>query len=294
MLRFIQEKRLVSSRMKLLVAVSGGPDSVCLLHILVKLRNELDIELHLAHLNHQLRGADAQADADYVADLAHRLEIPASVERRDVKAYQAEHHVSMEEAAREVRYRFLADVAAATKAERVAVGHTTDDYVETILLHLIRGSGTRGLRGLQPTSRWQSAGVSLTVIRPLLEISREETNTYCSDHQLAPRTDTSNMLLEPLRNKIRHQLLPLLQNYNPQVTEALLRTANIAADDLAFIDEEVIRLRGKVTWKEKDTVVFDKKSFLALPSALKRHLLRTSIESLLGNLKDVVQVISRQ
>ena len=106
------------------------------------------------------------------------------------------------------------------KAERVAVGHTTDDYVETILLHLIRGSGTRGLRGLQPTSRWQSAGVSLTVIRPLLEISREETNTYCSDHQLAPRTDTSNMLLEPLRNKIRHQLLPLLRNYNPQVTEA--------------------------------------------------------------------------
>ena len=84
MLRFIQEKRLVSSRMKLLVAVSGGPDSVCLLHILVKLRNELDIELHLAHLNHQLRGADAEADADYVADLAHRLEIPATVERRDV------------------------------------------------------------------------------------------------------------------------------------------------------------------------------------------------------------------
>ena len=151
--------------MKLLVAVSGGPDSVCLLHILVKLRNELDIELHLAHLNHQLRGVDAEADADYVADLAHRLEIPASVERRDVKAYQAEHHVSMEEAAREVRYRFLADVAAATKAERVAVGHTTDDYVETILLHLIRGSGTRGLRGLQPTSRWQSAGMSILVIR---------------------------------------------------------------------------------------------------------------------------------
>lgn len=286
-LGFIKEKHLIPKKQTLVVAVSGGPDSVCLLHILIKLRKELDIELHVAHLNHQLRGADSEADTRYVADLAHRLEVPATIEPRDIKAYQAQHHSSLEEAAREVRYSFLADVARAVGAEWVAVGHTMDDHVETILMHLIRGSGTRGLRGLLPISRWQSAGASLTVIRPLLEMSREDTAAYCQQHQLDPRTDTSNLSPEPLRNRVRHQLLPQLLSYNPKVIEALLRTAGIAADDLALIDREVARLWGKVAWKERDSVVFNKKGFIDLPSALKRHLLRASIEALLGNLKDI-------
>jgi tRNA(Ile)-lysidine synthase len=154
------------------VAVSGGPDSVCLLHILSGLRKELDIELYVAHLNHQLRGAESDADADYVAGLSRRLKIPATIESRDVRSYQTQHHVSLEEAAREVRYNFLALVAAEVGAERVAVGHTADDHVETILMHLIRGSGTRGMRGLLPINRWTSSAGGLTVIRPLLELSR--------------------------------------------------------------------------------------------------------------------------
>ncbi|MCK5577050.1 MAG: tRNA lysidine(34) synthetase TilS, partial [Dehalococcoidales bacterium] len=212
---FVREQRLIPREQKLVVAVSGGPDSVCLLHVLVKLQKELDIKLHVAHLNHQLRGAESEADARYVADLAHRLDIPASIERRDVKAYQAQHRVSLEEAAREVRYTFLAQVAESVGAERAAVGHTIDDHVETILMHLIRGSGTRGLKGLQPLSRWQPSGVSLAVIRPLLWLSREETADYCRSHQLSPCLDASNLSLSSLRNRIRHQLLPQLQSYNP-------------------------------------------------------------------------------
>ncbi|MFC1974445.1 tRNA lysidine(34) synthetase TilS, partial [Chloroflexota bacterium] len=172
-LQFIQKHRLVSSQPKLLVAVSGGPDSVCLLHILVKLQSELGIGLHVAHLNHQLRGAESEADARYVANLAQKLSIPVTIEQRDVKAYQARRHLSLEEAAREVRYTFLAEVAKSVGAERVAVGHTTDDHVETMLMHLIRGTGTRGLRGLQPSVTWQSPEKNLTVIRPLLSVSRE-------------------------------------------------------------------------------------------------------------------------
>ncbi len=286
-LQFIKEKQLIPSPQKLLVAVSGGPDSVCLLHIMVKLRQELGIELHVAHLNHQLRGAESEADARYVADLALRLEIPATIESRDIKAHQAQHHASLEEAAREVRYTFLAQVAGSVGAGRTAVGHTIDDHVETILMHLIRGSGTRGLRGLQSLSQWQSSGASLTIIRPLLELSREETAACCRRHRLNPRTDTSNLSPEPLRNRIRHHLLPQLRKYNPQVAEALLRTARIATDDLAFIDGEVARLWGQVARKQTDSVVIDRQSFIALPSALKRHLLRASIESLLGNLKDI-------
>ena len=283
-LRFIQEHNLIPKQQKLVVAVSGGPDSVCLLHILVNIQKELEIELHIAHLNHQLRGAESEADAHYVAELARQWNIPATIESRDVKAYQREKHISLEEAAREVRYAFLAQVADSIGTSRVAVGHTCDDHIETVLIHLIRGSGTKGLRGLQPISRWQSP--SLTVIRPLLEVSREETAEYCAQHKLAPRIDTSNLSLSPLRNRIRQQLLPLLQSYNPRVTEALIRTARIAEDDLAFIDEESRQRWEKVVQQQGGTIIFHKQKFLGLPSALKRHLLRLAIEKLAGNIKD--------
>ncbi len=271
----------------LLVAVSGGADSVCLLHILVKLGEELGIRLHIAHLNHQLRGAESEADAHYVTDLAHRLDIPATIEQRDVKAYQAQQHISLEEAAREVRYTFLSQVAKSIGTNRAAVGHTADDHIETILMHLIRGTGTRGLRGLQPSSRWQSSGSGLTIIRPLLPVSRQETADYCHNHQLMPRIDASNLSLSPLRNRIRHQLMPLLESYNPRVAEALLRTARIAGDDLAFFNKEIDRLWGKIVQKQGNTITLDKEGFLELPSALKRYLLRRAIEDLLGNLKDI-------
>jgi len=286
-LHFIQEHHLVPSQSCLLVAVSGGPDSVCLLHILVKLMGELGIRLHVAHLNHQLRGAESEADAQYVSNLARRLGIPATMEQRDVKGYQKHERISLEEAAREVRYTFLAQVAKAIGASRVAVGHTTDDHIETILMHLVRGTGTRGLRGLQLRAEWQSSGNSLTIIRPLLQVSREETASYCHEHKLMPRIDASNLSLSPLRNRIRHQLLPLLKSYNPQVTEALLRTAEIASDDLAFIDKEGIQLWAKIAQRQEKTIILDKKRLLELPSALKRHLLRMSIEKLLGNVKDI-------
>ena len=286
-LQFIREHRLVSSQHELLVAVSGGPDSVCLLHILATLQEELGIRLHVAHLNHQLRGVDAEADAEYVADLARQLGIPATIEKRDVKAYQAQQRISLEEAGREVRYTFLAQVAKSIGSNQVAVGHTSDDHIETILMHLIRGTGTRGLRGLQPSSRWQSSGNSLTIIRPLLPLSRQETADYCHHHQLMPRTDASNLSLSPLRNRIRHQLLPLLRSYNPRVAEALLRTARIAGDDLAFLDSESARLWGELAQRQENTIVLDKGRFLELPSALQRYLLRMSIEKLLGNLKDI-------
>ena len=286
-LQFIRQHHLLPGQPKLLVAVSGGPDSVCLLHILFKLKDELGTGLHIAHLNHQLRGADSEADAEYVTELAHPLGIPVTVERRDVKSYQAKHRLSLEEAAREVRYTFLAEAAMSTGARQVAVGHTVDDHVETILMHLIRGSGTRGLHGLQPRTEWQFQGSSLTVIRPLLSTSRAETTSHCHRHQLMPRLDVSNLSLSPLRNRIRLELLPLMQSYNPQITEALLRMARIAGDDLDFINEESKQLWEQTAQEQENTIILDKKQFLELPLALKRHLLRVAIEKLIGNLKDV-------
>jgi len=285
--RFITEHHLIPNRGKLVVAVSGGPDSVCLLHILLGLRGKSGITLHVAHLNHKLRGDESDADAEYVADLARRLDLPCTVERRDVEAYQKSKRLSPEEAAREVRYNFLAEVVKATGADSVAVGHTIDDHIETILMHLIRGSGTRGLRGLQPSSTWHSGKAALAVIRPLLEVSREETAAYCRRYRLKPRLDSSNLSLSPLRNRVRQQLIPLLESYNPQVTDALLRTARIASDDYDALQENALKLGSRIVKELKKTMILDKERFIKLPPALQRHLLRASVEKLLGNLMDI-------
>jgi tRNA(Ile)-lysidine synthase len=284
---FIRKHRLVSAGEKLVVAVSGGADSVCLLQILTSLKEELKLKLHIAHLDHQLRGTESAADAEYVADLAKKLGIPATIERRDVKAYQKKMRLSTEEAAREVRYRFLTDVAGATGAKRVAVGHTQDDHIETILMHLIRGAGTRGMRGLQPATEWPSKDGKLIVIRPLLEVSHQETEDYCRRHSLAPRLDASNLSLSPLRNRIRQQLLPLLQSYNPGIAEALLRTGRIAGDDIDFLDKETARLWAKIARQEGEAITLNRKALDRLPPTLKRYLLRSGAERLLGSAKDI-------
>jgi tRNA(Ile)-lysidine synthase len=286
-LDFTRQHNLVSGGEKLVVAVSGGADSVCLLHILVRLKEKLKVKLHLAHLNHQLRDAESEADADYVSDLARKLGITATVERRDVKAYQKKMRLSPEEAAREVRYHFLTEVAGATGAKRVAVGHTRDDHIETILMHLIRGAGTRGMRGLQPYTEWTSKTGGLIVIRPLLEVSHQDTEGYCRQHRLAPRLDASNLSLSPLRNRIRQQLLPLLQSYNPGIAEALLRTGRIAGDDIDFMDKETARLWNKIARQEGEAIILDRKGVDRLPPTLQRYLLRASAERLLGSAKDI-------
>jgi tRNA(Ile)-lysidine synthase len=286
-LQFVEEHRLLLPGQCLVVAVSGGADSVCLLHVLLSLKDRLGITLHLAHLDHQLRGTESAADAAYVSELAHHLGVPATVEQRDVKTYQVQKRLSLEEAAREVRYGYLAEVARSVGANCVATGHTRDDHVETILMHLIRGTGSRGLRGLQPKSQWRMGGNRVTIIRPLLGLGREETNGYCARHRLAPRLDTSNLSLSPLRNRIRQQLLPLMRSYNPAVDESLQRTARLAGDDVTFLDEEVERRWGEMVQRQGDTIILNKEGFCRLPQALQRHLLRAVIENLVGSIRDI-------
>jgi tRNA(Ile)-lysidine synthase len=286
-LYFVRQHDLVPDKAPLVVAVSGGADSVCLLHVLIGLREELGVELYVAHLDHQLRGADSRGDARYVATLARRLGIPAAIERRDVRGYHAGRGASLEESAREVRYAFLAEVVGTVGADRVVTGHTLDDHAETVLMHLIRGTGTGGLRGLQPINSWQTGAGDLTIVRPLLEVTRQETFEYCRRHRLRPRLDVSNFSLSPLRNRIRHQLLPLLKNYNPQIVDALVRTARIVGDDLRLLDGMAAESWLGVVQRQADTIILDRTGFIGLPVSLQRSLLRRAIGELLGNLKDI-------
>ncbi len=284
---FFRNYPLFREQKSLVVAVSGGADSICLLKILANLKNELGINLHVAHLNHQLRGRESDDDAMYVSLLAYSLGLPCTIEERDVKSYQAEYRCTLEEAAREVRYAFLAETARKLGTDLVATGHTRNDNIETILLHLVRGTGTRGLCGLRPVTPLETESGTIRVARPLLGISREETEKYCAGNGLEPKQDSSNFSLSPLRNRIRQQLLPLLESYNQRFGDALLRTASAASDELDFLDSTVAGLEAGLVEKEGNTVILDKEFFLSLPPALKRHLLRQVLEDIYGNLKDI-------
>jgi tRNA(Ile)-lysidine synthase len=314
---FIQRYSLIAPEEIVVVGVSGGADSVCLLHVLAKWQKELGIKLHVAHLNHQLRGAESEADAEYMFNLAGSLGIPITIDRQNVAAYRAERNCSLEEAARELRYAFLARVAKEVGARRIAIGHTRDDQVETILMHVLRGTGITGLCGLAPCSpmvydsqgtSWPTSPLSLRasplslpasplslrakrsnllVIRPLLDITREETTSYCQEHQLAPRIDSSNLSLSFFRNRLRLQLLPLLRQYNPGVDQALLRLADIAKEDNAVIEQQASGLWKEVARQENNAIYLDRKQIASLPIALQRQLLRAAVTNLAGDARDI-------
>ena len=211
------------------VAVSGGPDSLCLLHAIYNIREELDLSLYGAHLDHGLRGEASAKDAEFVAETFARLDIPLSLETADVPAFRTEHRLSVEEAARKVRYEFLARVATERQADAIALGHTADDQAETVLMHVIRGSGLSGLRGMEGVSRSHSNTGNPVLVRPLLGVTREETVDYCRELKLEPRHDESNLSTELKRNRVRLELLPMLESYNPRIRDALVRLSQSSA-----------------------------------------------------------------
>ncbi len=271
----------------LLVRVSGGPDSVCLIHVLSRLRSDLGLKLFVVHVDHMLRGPESDADASYVAELARSLDLHVTIERRDAKTHRAEHGCSLEEAAREVRYGAFAELG-----ETVATGHTADDQVETILMHIIRGAGLNGLVGLKPASVWRSAfgETRIKVVRPLLGVTRAETEAYCATHDLKPRLDSTNRSLSPLRNRIRLELLPLLHGYNPDIDAALRRLSAVAAEEVSFLDGSISQVWEQVVKSETDRLVIDTAAFRRLPPAVQRHLIRRALAEMLGDVRDIESI----
>ncbi len=208
----------------LVVAVSGGPDSLALLHALALLRPHHRLALHVAHFDHTLRGEHSAADASFVAETAAALGLPHTIGGGDVRALALRERRNLSAAARQARYAFLADVAAAIGAPAIATGHTADDRAETLLLHLLRGTGSDGLSAL-PYDAPLPNMPSLRLLRPLLGVLRAETAAFCAAHGLAPRHDPSNDDRRYARSRIRHELVPRLSEYNPSIVAALGQTA---------------------------------------------------------------------
>jgi len=292
-LKAIRDGGLLREGSTVVAAVSGGADSLCLLYALARLRDRLDVRVHVAHLDHMLRGAASRADAAFVAETARSLDLPCTMEARDVAAWRRQRKCSLEEAAREVRYRFLYEVACSVGAEVIATGHTRDDAVETLLLHVIRGSGLRGLRGLEavslvPVSGMPSGGGAVVrVVRPLLGVSREQTRRYCRLLGLEPREDVSNDSPSYLRNRIRLELLPQCRELNPRFDDALLRLGQAAKDDDDHLEEETRRVREGIADVSPGRARLDLAGFRAAGPAIQSRLVRLAHEHVAGDIRDV-------
>jgi len=271
----------------LVVGVSGGPDSSALLYSLHRLQEPHRIRLHVAHLNHDFRGDEADEDARFVESLANELDLPATVEKQDPTEYRRDRSISsFEQLAREMRYIFMARVADELGASAVAVGHTADDQAETVLQHVLRGSGLHGLRGMTESAPWPwpMGYPNLRIFRPLLGVTKEDTLAYCRALGRDFRDDSGNYLPRFTRNRVRHRLLPLLADeFNPRVREALARLARTAALDLDFIEGEVSRLWPELATVTGDAVSFDVGRLTALHPSLQRMVLRRGYSVLTGD-----------
>ena len=272
----------------LIVACSGGPDSTALLHALLALRPSLRLNLHVAHLNHDFRGQEAEDDAAFVADMAGKLHLPSTVDEADPIAYQRERGISsFEEAAREVRYRFLTNLANSINADAIALGHTTDDQAETILMHVIRGAGLPGLRGMQELTHWRDTpnGKAATLFRPLLQATRHETRAYCLELNIPFREDSTNRSLRFTRNRIRLQLLPTLREYNPQVRQALVRIGRAATESLDFLNDQLDALWPKISFSRGESVTLFASKLKKLHPTLRAMALRRAFAQASGSVR---------
>ncbi len=276
----IDKNRLVQAGQRVVVGVSGGPDSVALLHLMVELNaaENLALKLHVAHLNHQIRGDEADADTEFVSDMAKTLGLPCTIEREDVPAIAVETKRSVEETGRARRYAFLERVCLRAESELVAVAHHADDNVETVLHHIVRGTGLRGLSGM-PVLRPLNLGSNVRLIRPLLGFRRSELLEYLRDRGLSYRTDCTNESDEHTRNRLRNRLLPMLrEGFNPQVDEALLRLAEQAQWFEEYLDATAARTFETLVVSQTDQeLVLNVDTLLRKSPIIQTELIRRAI-----------------
>lgn len=263
----------------IVLAVSGGADSLCLADAALAIGGRW--RFVIAHLNHGLRGAEADADAAFVQAFAEARGVPCVVERVDVAAFAAAQKQSIEVAGRRARYMFFARVAEQFGAQAVALAHHADDQAETVLLRLLRGTGLSGLAGMRPIAPLPGAA-HLLAVRPLLRITRAQTERYCALLGVQPRFDATNVDPRYRRNRVRHELLPLMATFNPNIHQTLARLADLAAEDAEVVRRCAEQTLAQIARTEPERIVFDRSAWRALVPGLQRATLREAVRLLTG------------
>lgn len=279
--KIIKEEKLIESGDRIVVGVSGGPDSICLLHVLEQIQKKgLNFELFVAHINHMIR-PNAILDEEYVENYCQKHEIPVFIKRIQVLEIAEKEKIGTEEAGRNARYEFFNEVKEKTNSNKIATAHNSNDNAETVIMNLIRGCGLDGLKGIERQTE--------NLIRPLINISRKEIEDYCKKNQLNPRIDESNMQLIYQRNKIRNVMIPYVQKeFNSNFVGTLNRLSQIAKEESDYIDRQVkAKYKAIVEKEESGYIELNLQQFNLLEIVIKKRLLRYTIYRVLGNVKGI-------
>ncbi|MCM0647674.1 tRNA lysidine(34) synthetase TilS [Clostridium swellfunianum] len=279
----IKEHNMINKGDKIIVAVSGGPDSICLLHILSKMKEELNLILYAAHVNHCLRGEEADKDEEYVKQFCKSLGVECFSRRVDINKLSGERNMSTESVAREARYDFFDELYNSLGAQKIALAHNANDQAETVLMRIIRGTGMEGIIGIKAVRE-------NIFIRPLINIKRESIEKYCEDNILLPRIDKTNLESIYTRNKIRLELIPYIkENFNGDIISTLNRLADTIARDNEYL-ENITKEKYKSYCERKgEKVIINKEAFKEHEAIITR-IIRQALGELRGNLYNVEKV----
>lgn len=277
----ISKNKLITEGDNILLGVSGGPDSMVLLYVLRDIQNDIKFNLLVAHVNHGIRDKESDGDELYVKDVCKKMNIPIYSTKVNMNEYAKKHKLSSEEAGREIRYKFFREKLMKIGGGKIAVAHNKNDQAETLILRFIRGTGIDGLKGMEYKNN--------DIIRPLLDVSRDEIEKYCKDNNINPRIDKTNKETKYRRNKVRLELIPYIEkNFNTGIIDTLVRTSRIMQTDSDFLNEySSNKYKTILVKEEKDKVILDNEKFLGLHKGIKARVLRYSIEKLFGYLKGI-------
>ena len=285
-LNTIKKYNLIKNNEKIICAVSGGPDSICMLDVLSKLNEEkkLDIEIVVSHVNHMIR-KEAAEDEKYVENYCKKYGIKFYSKRIDVNQYANNKKQGMEEAGRNVRYAFFEEILEKEKADKIAIAHNKNDKIETIIMNVLRGSGISGLKGIEPIRNNKH-------IRPLIDIERFKIEEYCEKNKLEPRIDKTNFVNDCTRNKVRNIVLPYInKEFNPNIIETINRLSVVINEEDRYLNEKTVEIFNKIKLEESNgKIVLNLKEFNIQDIVIKKRLILYVINKTIGTAQNVEMV----
>ena len=281
----IKKYNLINSGDRIVLGVSGGPDSIAMLDILRQLRDEIKFEIYVVHINHNIRGKDADEDEEYVKKYCENYNIKCFSKKIDVPTIAQNEKIGTEEAGRKVRYKYFDEILQKTNSNKIGIAHNKNDKVETIIMHLLRGSGVSGLRGIEPIRENK-------FIKPLIECDRQEIEKYCKENNLQPRIDKTNFENEYTRNKIRNIVIPYIkEQFNPNIIETITRLSEVISNEDNFIEKIAQETYNKLlVIEENNRIELNLKEFNLLDEVLKNRIILIATKKIFGSTQGIEKV----
>lgn len=282
----IRKYNLIEDGDKIVLGVSGGPDSISMLNILKEIKDEqiIKFEIYVAHINHMIR-EEAIDDEKYVEDYCNKNNIKCHIKRIDVVKIANDKKIGTEEAGRKARYEFFEEILKRTNSNKIAIAHNINDKIETIIMHLLRGSGLSGLKGIEPIR-------DNKFIRPLIECERSEIEQYCEKYELNPRIDKTNFENEYTRNKIRNIVIPYIkQEFNPNIVQTLSRLSDVAIEEIKYISKQTQKIYQQILIEKEDRqIILNLKKFNEQEKIIKNQLILLTTKQLMGSTQGIEKI----